>query len=370
MRSDLTKTYLTFRVAQKVPIFHQDKPINLNKKMEVFMKIKHFLVTLLMVMVLGVFFLNAVSYMAVEIDPTNPLKINVGAIANGVYRSTDGGLNWSPYNNGLTNPNVTALAIRTNDPANMMAGTVSGDVFFTSSGGIIWAPGGTGLPPVTAIRDFEIYPYNHYVVYAGDTAIGGVYKTYDGGANWSLTSPLWNVYAVAVNPGAPNVVFAGTGTGVYKSMDHAVNWSPVMPPAFEVRALAIDPNNTNIIFAGGRIGNTAKVFRNENTGGAIYWEEVYSETIYVDHEAVGFVTSIEINPDDSSHIIFGTYGGGVYKSVNNGDSGSWFQVNTGLTTLIVYDLAIDGTSPSKNFAATYNGVFRTTNGGASWTQVL
>jgi ligand-binding sensor domain-containing protein len=65
----------------------------------------------------------------------------------------------------------------------------------------------------------------------------------------------------------------------------------------------------------------------------------------------GSVSSLAIN--SSGHIFAGTVGG-VFRSVNNGDS--WTQVNTGLISTIVLTLAIN--SNGYIFAGTWGGVFR------------
>ncbi len=66
-----------------------------------------------------------------------------------------------------------------------------------------------------------------------------------------------------------------------------------------------------------------------------------------------------------TNIFAGTYGGGVFRSTNNG--ASWTAVNTGLTNWIVFSLAVSG---STLFAGTQGGgVFRSGDNGASWTAV-
>ncbi|MBK6913405.1 MAG: T9SS type A sorting domain-containing protein [Ignavibacteriales bacterium] len=68
----------------------------------------------------------------------------------------------------------------------------------------------------------------------------------------------------------------------------------------------------------------------------------------------------------SETILFaGTYGGGVFRSTNNGTS--WTEVNSGLTDTEVYALAVSGTNL---FAGTlFGGVFLSTNNGTSWNEV-
>jgi hypothetical protein len=68
-----------------------------------------------------------------------------GADGPGVYKSTDGGMNWIAINNGLTNPHVMALAISPQTPSLIFAGTSGGGVFNSTDGGTSWSAMNDGL---------------------------------------------------------------------------------------------------------------------------------------------------------------------------------------------------------------------------------
>ena len=58
----------------------------------------------------------------------------------------------------------------------------------------------------------------------------------------------------------------------------------------------------------------------------------------------------------------------MFKTTNGG--GNWNAANTGLTTLYVFQLAIDPITPATVYAATYGGgVFKSTNGGGNWNPI-
>ena len=91
---------------------------------------------------------------------------------------------------------------------------------------------------------------------------GGVWKTTDGGANWT---PLFDkedissIGAIAVAPSDHNVVYAGTGeaairgnttygTGVYKSIDAGRTWKNVgLKDSRQIGALIVHPQNPDIV---------------------------------------------------------------------------------------------------------------------------
>jgi len=75
-----------------------------------------------------------------------------------------------------------------------------------------------------------------------------------------------------------------------------------------------------------------------------------------------------IDPKAPATVYAGTYDDGVFKTTDGG--ASWSPVNTGLTDNSVEALAIDPTAPATLYAGTRNnGVFKTTDGGASWGAV-
>ena len=91
---------------------------------------------------------------------------------------------------------------------------------------------------------------------------GGVWKTTDGGANWTPLfdkQPISSIGAIAVAPSDHNVIYAGTGeaairgnttygTGVYKSIDAGKTWKNVgLKDSRQIGALIVDPRNANVV---------------------------------------------------------------------------------------------------------------------------
>jgi len=80
------------------------------------------------------------------------------------------------------------------------------------------------------------------------------------------------------------------------------------------------------------------------------------------------VTDLVVDPDTPQTVYAASDDGGVYKSIDGGES--WASVNTGLASGdadVVNALAIDPETPQTLYAATQDGIFKTTNGAASWT---
>src|SRR5438105_5467047 len=81
----------------------------------------------------------------------------------------------------------------------------------------------------------------------------------------------------------------------------------------------------------------------------------------------GAIAALAIDPMTPG-VLYAAAGGGVFKSTNGG--ASWSAVNTGLpNSSYVSVLAIDPQTPATLYAGTYRGIFKSTDGGGSWSAV-
>src|SRR5262249_41169883 len=127
--------------------------------------------------------LTSVPVLSLVINRMNPQILYAGTYTGGVCKSTNGGASWTAMNNGLpvsTVPTVMALAIDPTHPQSLYAviedplATVTLGVFKTSNGGVNWTPLSSGLT-VRYVEAFAIDPQTPTTVYAG-TYLGGVFK--------------------------------------------------------------------------------------------------------------------------------------------------------------------------------------------------
>jgi hypothetical protein len=182
-----------------------------------------------------------------------------------LFKTTDGGSAWNKIDSYLnggyalaiapTNSNVIfAGGSNNNGSENVMA------VCFSTDGGSTW-----NRVELTSNRGYAyaiaIHPNNPDVVlmggycYTGSTYLGKIFKTTDGGANWTDVSQgvgeNYNyVYSLVIDPNAPSTFYAGTRNGVYKSVDGGANWVNLNSVCRNVYGLAIHPR-TSVIYAAG-----------------------------------------------------------------------------------------------------------------------
>lgn len=163
----------------------------------------------------------------------NPQAAYVGT-GNGVWKTVNGGASWQAANNGIPfSTSVRSLALQPGNPNLILAGTDLDYLYRSTDGGINWthitnANGlATGLP---FIRSLTFDPSVPSIVYAGEDS-GRIFRSTDAGATWStralLASPF-SVRSIAADPHDRSVFFAATfGSGVFLSTDTAKTWGPL-----------------------------------------------------------------------------------------------------------------------------------------------
>ena len=177
----------------------------------------------------------------------------------GIYTQSDG-VNWSTLNHGLTGTDVWAIAVNPANHSVIYAGANGGGVYKTTDGGLNWSPTNTGINSGFSVRALAIDPVNPNNVYAGTTT--AFLKSTNGGASWTQTLAR-NTRHIVVNPAAPNVVLAAISNGLYRSTDSGNTFTRTL--VANVFWVALDPSNSNRVFA----ATSAGVYR--SLDGGVSW---------------------------------------------------------------------------------------------------
>lgn len=175
-------------------------------------------------------FLNP-SLTALAITQSYPSAIFAGSSGGGVYLSTDTGHSWTLKNTGLTNLNVTSLAIDATTAGTLATTTLyagtTGGIFKSNNGGANWSAINTGLGSNPRITALAINPVTPATLYAA-TSGSGIYQSTDGGGSWVAVNTgltALDVKAIAIDPVAPATLYAGTaGHGVFRSTNGGASW--------------------------------------------------------------------------------------------------------------------------------------------------
>ena len=206
-------------------------------------------------------------------------------------------------------------------------------------------------PTLTSGRltDIEMHPTKKNVMYVG-SAGGGVWKSRDGGFNFTSIFDKHNssIGCIKIDPNHPdNVIWVGTGEtwtrnstsvgdGLYKSTDGGNNWKKMgFDDSERISSIQIDPKNSDIVYVG-VLGH-----------------------LWGDYDKRG-----------------------VYKTTDGGKT--WTNILKGTSDTGVSDLVMDPKNPNILYAALWqfrrtpwsfnsgginSALYKTTNGGKTWTKI-
>jgi photosystem II stability/assembly factor-like uncharacterized protein len=320
---------------------------------------------------------------AVTIDPKNPKVVWVGtgepwtrnsvSIGDGVYKSVDGGETWT--NMGLKNSErIAKILVDPNSddtvyvcsPGRLWSDSDERGVYKTTDGGKNWTRILTGANLSTGCSMLSMDRHNPGTIYAGmwdfrrkgwtfrsggegpEAFSGsGLFKSTDGGATWTsldeksaqgLPSKPWGRIAVSVAPSKPNVVYAFVEAeipkdGLYRSDDSGKTWrhldrsqNMIWRP-FYFANLIVDPKDENKIY--------------KPDGSLIASSDGGESFSNISGGAHGDFHDVWINPNNTDNLITGD-DGGLWFSYDGGNR--WWKANN-LPVSQFYHVTVDMDRP-------------------------
>lgn len=271
---------------------------------------------------------------------------------------------------------VGAIGFSASNPSTVYLATRSSSVFRSDDAGASWRVADTTLgftSRYASLGPVAVDPTNSEIVYAGSYG-AGVFKTTDGGRSWLSTGGVSTFYgsfieAIGIDPSAPDVVYAATLDGVWKSEDAGCSWNPMnvgLPISndnFYTQTIAVDPSDPSVLYLGTLFQG---MYRSND--GAASWSPASNGLPYPT------ISSIAIDPANPSRIFaVNTHfiidlGGGDGTIVESQDSGqSWQPAGTGLPNGLYVQVVLDPASPASLWTTLPGtGVFRSADGGATW----
>jgi len=314
--------------------------------------------------------------LSVAQNRTDTQVLLAGTDGDGVYRTTDGGANWSPV---LGAQKTRHIVLDKSNPSIIYCGNEGTGIFKSTDGGDSWFSSNAGMSLVNAVGiGVDGLDSNHIYVIWQALNSGGVFFTSDGGNTWTPAPslPSQRQTGVAVDPTDGNVAYvcnsgpwnAGMDDGVFKSTDGGGTWENnwAFTDTAELEAVAVAPSSPEIVYTGGNkwlqpFGT--RIWKSTDAGAS--WALVYDNP---DKQFVSVVT-IAIDPTDPQVVYAGTRANGttvlgILKTTDGG--ATWAETNSGLGNLSVLSVAVDPVESSRVLAATAGGVFISADSGASW----
>ncbi len=226
----------------------------------------------------------------------------------------------------------------------------------------------------------------HLFVGAAD---GGIWETADGAGTWTpLTDsqPTLVMGSLAYAASNPNILYAGTGDtdqgvgggGVLKSMDGGATWTLLARNLFAGAAISrivVDPTNANVVYAA--VNNSSAGFEGavgvwKSTDGGNTWRVL---TPYGTQQSVDDVWDLALDPSRPQTLYaalgwFDATRNGVFKSTNGGATWSRAGNFPAQSATASIRVAVSPSSPQTLYAAsatTPPALYKTTDGGQTWT---
>lgn len=184
---------------------------------------------------------------AIAVDPTDSNVMYAGAAGGGVWKTADGGVNWTPLSNAWPFEAVSSIAIDPSDPMTVYVGT----------------------------GDFQAWSVQSF----------GLMKSVDGGntfANFAVAEAgETSISSIVVDPDQSNIVSITSGRGrqrygqVWRSVDRGLHWTPVIQELAEWAEVSIsqpDNTGTRLYYAVGWNQSGGLMYRSSDRGAT--WEQI------------------------------------------------------------------------------------------------
>ena len=335
-----------------------------------------------------------------------PKEYFFGATGGGVWKTTDGGVDWACVSDGFfQTASVGALAVAPSNPDVVYAGTGEKDIrgnishgdgmYKSLDAGKTWTH--AGLKECQTISRIVIHPTNPDVVYVAalghvyvkrDLATGkvdadpnrGIYKTTDGGKTWNRileNGPLAGGIDIEFDPSDPETLYAalweawrtpytmnsgGPGSGIHKSSDGGKTWTNLsknkgLPTGTMGKiGITVSPVNTKRVWAivealdGG-------IFRSDD--GGTTWALTNSDRNW--RQRAWYYSHVIADPKDAEGVYVLNVGMG-----RSSDGGKTFR-GVGTPHSDNHDLWIAPDDPKRMIESNDGGANVSTDGGVTWT---
>ncbi len=337
----------------------------------------------------GVYGMGRVNCIAFH--PTNTQIIYVGSAGGGLWKSVDGGTTWNPKTDNLNGSiGISAILVHPVNPEIIYIATGDGNNGDNYSTGVLKSTNGggsfsmTGLNWTTATNKlirkmvFDSDDLNTILVAAND----GVYRSTDGGTNWTVQISNENVFDIeTAGPSHPNVFVFSSNDKIYKSIDNGVNWLEnlhipnsgriALTTDYSGKYYAISAKNTNGQFNGfyksEDFGNTFQIINVTPINILSYFyngNQAYSQGLYD--------LCITINPNNSNIIYVGginlwkSYDGGTNWEIVNFYPASSAGENTNNTPVVHADKHALEWQGNVLWEGNDGGIYKTSDAGQTW----
>lgn len=320
---------------------------------------------------------------AVAFHPTDANTIYVGAPAGGFWISNDGGTTWTSYTDNLPTLGVSSIAVDHVNPSVIYMGTGDRDagdangmgVFKSTDGGQNWTPWNTGMGNTTVGR-LLMHPTDNQIIFAATE--GGLYKTTTAGQSWYKVK-TGNIKEVVFKADDPTIVFASGGGNFYRSNDSGETFTTITSGIGSASrgVIAVSAADADVVYFHTVSGSAfAGIYRSDDAGLSFTLKSSTPNIMsWGCNGGTGgqgwYDLDLACDPNNADII----YSGGVniWKSV---DGGSTWAINAHWygdcgRPAVHADCHVLEFSPTNGnlYAGVDGGIYFTNNGGNAWTEI-
>jgi len=330
------------------------------------------------------------------------LMVNyIGAASGGLWKTTDGGINWNPIFDNQEVSSIGSVALAPSNPNIVWVGTgetfvirpahAMGDgIYKSEDAGKTWKK--MGLEKSGRIGRVIIHPTNPDIVYVaalghtyGPQKERGVYKTTDGGKTWKqilFIDEHTGAAELAIDPKNPDRLLVGMwsihintwglnsggpGGGVYRTIDGGKSWEPLskygLPGGKDQpvgkTAVAIAPSQPDVVYALFEIDSPA-LYRSEDFGNT--WTlQTQNHDIA---ERAPYYTRMAVSPADPDEIYFASVKFSTSTDAGKSITGGYAAGGDN------HDIWLDPTNADRMMVAHDGGASITLNHGKSFQRIV
>jgi photosystem II stability/assembly factor-like uncharacterized protein len=328
---------------------------------------------------------------------SQPNTYYFGAVAGGVWKTTDGGISWDPLFDKQIISSIGAIAIADSDPNVIYAGTgeacIRGNISFgdgvykSTDAGKTWT--NVGLKDTRHIGKVIVNPANPDVVFVaalghayGANAERGIFRTRDGGKTWEKVLYLDDRTGgidIVFDPGNPHMLFAamwegyrtpwtlnsgGEKDGLYRSNDDGATWKRVegngMPEGPLGRiGVGVSGADSNVVYALIEAKNGG-LYRSDD--GGTKWTLVNDDHRF--RQRAWYFTHVWADPKNADTVYIANTG--LFRSNNGGKSFERLNAPHGDH----HGLWIDPNNPQRMINGNDGGATISVDGGKNWSTLL
>ncbi len=325
----------------------------------------------------------------ITVHPDDSNIIFVGTPAGGLWKTVDGGLNWTTNTDFLTNLGVSDIVFHPSDTDTMYIATGDRDHNDTSTFGILkstdggnsWTttpfqPSTNGLPDFYLIHRLLIDPIDGDIMIASTTS--GVFRTNDAWATWTEVLTMDCLRHMEFKPGDSDIVY-GTTSGSYcgglnsvatyfRSTDNGVSWNQItLPDIVDIQRIGIGvtEDNPSVVYMFVSYNDSSNsndfyaLYKSTDSGATVSEVTVNSSPSMGSQQWYDW--SFTVSPTDEDRLFGG--GVGLRKSTDGGVNWS----NTGGGVHVDHHFA--KYFGSTLYVASDGGIWKSTNNGTSWTNL-